>query len=188
MNRPLAGALLFQGGVLIVGTALALLLGLRPWQRMEPSVAIVLISLIATLPMLAMLLLLRPGRWRWLDELAELVRQFIQMVFTDAPRGAVFGVAVLAGLGEELLFRGVIQQALSDAWSPAPAILAASLLFGLAHAVSMPYFLFACLIGLYLGGLYHFSGNLLVPILVHSLYDWVAIHYYRRQRLFLNPE
>lgn len=186
MKRPLATALAFQGGVLIAGIALVLLLGLH--LKISLSADALILSLAATLPLLAMLLLIRAVHWHWLLELAELVRQFIQQVFSTAPRGSVVGLAVLAGLGEELLFRGVIQQALAGAWSPVFAIFVAAILFGLAHAVSIAYFLFACVIGLYLGVLYHLSGNLLVPILVHVFYDWAAIHFYRRQEPFLSLE
>ena len=90
-------------------------------------------------------------------------------------------VSALAGIGEELLFRGVLQAGLSEAWSPMAGIVVASLLFGAAHAVSLSYLVLATLMGLYLGLLYHLTGNLLLPIIVHALYDWIAIHFYLRR-------
>jgi len=42
------------------------------------------------------------------------------------------------------------------------------------------YALLAGVVGLYLGGLYLLTGNLLVPIVVHALYDVVALGYLRR--------
>lgn len=143
-----------------------------------PSLAI---SLVATLPLLASLLALPVGRWQWADELTGLVRRFLRILFRNARPGAIVLVSVLAGLGEELLFRGVIQAGLTATWNPVIGILLASLLFGAAHAVSISYFVLAALMGLYLGLLYHWTGNLLVPVIVHALYDWVAIHFYLRR-------
>lgn len=106
------------------------------------------------------------------------MRRFVAVLFRRTRPGAVVLVSALAGIGEELLFRGVIQAGLVAWLTPASGIVIASLLFGLAHAVSFSYLVLATLMGLYLGLLYHWTGNLLVPILVHALYDWVAIRYY----------
>ncbi|MFO0897176.1 MAG: CPBP family glutamic-type intramembrane protease [Pirellulales bacterium] len=54
-------------------------------------------------------------------------------------------------------------------------LLGASLLFGLAHAVTKTYVVLAGLVGLYLGGLWLWSGNLVAPIVAHGLYDFIAI-------------
>ncbi|WP_376693388.1 CPBP family intramembrane glutamic endopeptidase [Wenzhouxiangella sp. EGI_FJ10409] len=135
----------------------------------------------ATLPLAASLLALPAERWRWAEELTRLVRRFVAVLFRRTRPGAVVLVSALAGIGEELLFRGVIQAGLVAWLTPASGIVIASLLFGLAHAVSFSYLLLATLMGLYLGLLYHWTGNLLVPILVHALYDWVAIRYYLRR-------
>jgi membrane protease YdiL (CAAX protease family) len=92
------------------------------------------------------------------------------------------GLAALAGLGEEILFRGALQTWLSR-WDPALGLIGASLLFGLAHAVSVRYFLFATIVGCYFGWLYTgFPGapyyldspNLLRPIIAHAVYDLIA--------------
>lgn len=84
-------------------------------------------------------------------------------------------VALFAGLGEETLFRGVIQPGLA-AHLPAWAALAATAtLFGLAHWITPTYALLAGLVGAYLGGLLLVGGNLLVPIVAHALYDLVAL-------------
>lgn len=178
--RPLTTALLFQGGLIVLGVGLAWLFDLRPFQHIEASWSALGLGLAATLP-LAGLLALPQGRWRWADELTGLIRRFLKILFRNAFPGAVVLVSLLAGIGEELLFRGVIQDGLVAWWTPATGIVAASLLFGAAHAVSVPYLVLATLMGLYLGLLYHFSGNLLLPMVVHALYDWIAIHFYLRR-------
>lgn len=79
-----------------------------------------------------------------------------------------------AGLAEEAFFRGVVQADLG--WVPA------SLLFGLLHTGHrdmIPFGLWAAAMGLFLGGLYLFTGNLLAPMVAHGLYDFGALCYVR---------
>ena len=84
-------------------------------------------------------------------------------------------MALLAGLGEETLFRGVIQPALAAHLPLAAAVATTGALFGLAHWITPTYALLAGLVGAYLGVLFVVSDNLLVPILAHALYDVVAL-------------
>jgi len=89
--------------------------------------------------------------------------------------GYVALVAALAGVGEEALFRGVVQTALLDRLPAWAAVAATAALFGLAHFLSLTYALLASLVGAYLGWLHLATGNLLAPILAHALYDFVAL-------------
>jgi len=89
---------------------------------------------------------------------------------------------LVIGPAEELLFRGVIQSYLDGAFSRAPAVVLTSVLFALVHlpttwvatpdAVAVTVTL-AILFGLsiLLGYLFVWTDNLVVPILVHGLYD-----------------
>jgi len=103
------------------------------------------------------------------------VEERVAPLFVGSSAATVALVAALAGVGEEALFRGVIQTALLDrvpAWAAVGLTAAA---FGLAHALSVTYALLAALVGGYLGWLHLVSGNLLVPILAHGFYDFVAL-------------
>ncbi|QKK02716.1 MAG: CPBP family intramembrane metalloprotease [Pseudomonadota bacterium] len=184
MRRTLTVALVFQGGIVVLGVALALLFGLRPWQRIEPVGADLLIAFAGTLPLLLILAMMPAAarRWRWAGELVRLVQQMLDAVFQRAWPGSVVLVSLLAGVGEELLFRGVVQDGLAGLAHPVIAIAVAAALFGLVHAVSLAYLIVATVIGLYLGLIYHWNGNLLVPIVIHALYDWIAIRFYLSQR------
>ena len=59
-------------------------------------------------------------------------------------------------------------------------LIIASLLFGIAHAVTYTYALAAAVIGVYLGVLWWLAGNLLAPVACHAVYDFVALWYYLR--------
>ncbi len=93
--------------------------------------------------------------------------------------GAVLAGGLLAGLGEETFFRGILQSEIG--WIPA------ALLFALAHVGRGGFNLFALwavIEGLVLGWLYQLTGNLLVPIIVHGLHDaggmLFARYFYKR--------
>ncbi len=91
-------------------------------------------------------------------------------------------VAMLAGVGEELLFRGVLQTMFAEWTNVVFGLAAASLLFGLAHAMSRLYFLLATMIGIYLGGLLLWYNDLIAPMVAHALYDFIALACLSRQR------
>jgi membrane protease YdiL (CAAX protease family) len=78
---------------------------------------------------------------------------------------AIFAGGLLAALGEETLFRGILQRE----WG----LLAAAVLFALAHVGRglTLFSIWALLEGLLFGWLYQITGNLLVPMIVHGVHD-----------------
>lgn len=86
---------------------------------------------------------------------------------------------VLVAPAEELLFRGAIQGRFRQQVGPVPAILAASLLFGSMHLANysgavLPVLAGAALVaivGCVLGAVYEYTGNLVVPIATHAIYN-----------------
>ena len=74
-----------------------------------------------------------------------------------------------------MLFRGLIQGALGRWLGPGPGLALASLCFVLLHPITPAYVVIASLMGAYLGGVWLASGNLLVVIVAHALYDFVAL-------------
>ncbi|GAB7011103.1 CPBP family intramembrane glutamic endopeptidase [Halorubrum trueperi] len=84
---------------------------------------------------------------------------------------------LFVGPGEELVFRGVVQGLFRRAYGAVPAIVIASCLFGVAHYAALAgsgkltYIVVTILLGLILGGLYERTGNVLVPIVVHGIYN-----------------
>lgn len=97
-------------------------------------------------------------------------------------------LGVAAGLGEELLFRGVLQYELVERLGRVAAIGVSSVIFGLLHAVTPMYAFLATLASVYFGYLYLDSGNLAVPIVTHAAYDIVALLYAHWTVTNLNPK
>ena len=84
--------------------------------------------------------------------------------------GFGFAAIVLAPIGEEILFRGLLYRTLRDNGWPKAALLLSSLIFGLIHFNPMalvPLAYFALLLAL----LYEKTGSLLAPMAAHAAFN-----------------
>lgn len=106
---------------------------------------------------------------RLADELAP-------SVLDGASYGGLVLVAVFSGVGEEMVFRGVLQEEIG--------LVAASVIFGLVHVGPdrryLVWTLWAVLAGFLFGVLYRESGGLLAPILAHVLHNAVTLVVWKR--------
>jgi uncharacterized protein len=163
--------------LVLVGVALGLghLGGTSAFERLRLEGEGAVVGIAGALPMLALLLWCLRTTWGPMRRLVALVEELLGPYLADASPAGLVLLALLAGLGEELLFRGVIQAWLAERTSLWIAVGAASLLFGAGHWLSASYALLAALIGAYLGILFLVSGNLLAPIIAHAAYDVVAL-------------
>lgn len=83
----------------------------------------------------------------------------------------LFMVAILPGVGEELLFRGVLQRILSKLYrNPHLGIFAAAMIFSFIH-FQFYGFLPRMALGMLFGYLYYWSGSLWYPIIAHTLHN-----------------
>ncbi|MGE3820479.1 MAG: lysostaphin resistance A-like protein [Isosphaeraceae bacterium] len=130
---------------------------------------------LATLPMLAVLWI--TIRWPYgpFRRIKEFFDYELRPALADARWHDLALLSLAAGLGEEMLFRGVIQGAAVDWFGPVGGVVAASVLFGLLHPVSPAYVVLASLLGAFLGTILLREGNLLTVVIAHSLYDFIAL-------------
>jgi len=174
-------AAVFEGGLAIVAVAAGWLMGTDPLASLRWDAIGAAWGLAATLPMLGAVWLSLKSRFGPLRHLLRVVDDLLVPMFRGLPLIELAGISLLAGLGEEMLFRGLIQQAVADGFDTPQgawvALVAASVLFGLAHRVTNTYAVLAGLIGFYLGGLWMLTDNLLVPIVAHAMYDFVVLVY-----------
>lgn len=87
---------------------------------------------------------------------------------------------LVVGPCEEILYRGVIQNRLRERFSKVPGIVAASIIFASVHVIALgttdPIAVLTTIsvlavTALVLGGVYEYTGNLVVPWLVHSIHN-----------------
>jgi membrane protease YdiL (CAAX protease family) len=86
-------------------------------------------------------------------------------------------LGLAAGVGEEMLFRGVLQYELISRWGPVVGVGIASVVFGALHAVTPLYAALAGIASVYFGALYLVTDNLAIPIVCHAFYDVCALMY-----------
>ena len=101
-------------------------------------------------------------------------RDLLKPLFARVGPLEVIVIAAAAGIGEELLFRGVLQ--------PEIGLIPASLVFGALHMGGRGTLAFGCwvaIMGAALGWLAAATGGLLAPIVAHALYDAAALVYIR---------
>lgn len=89
-------------------------------------------------------------------------------------------IALSAGVGEEMLFRGVFQPALGSSIGVISGLVVSSLLFGMLHPISVPYAFVSFAMGVYLGSLFLLTDNLLTAMVTHGLYDFTLMAYLLR--------
>lgn len=167
--------------MLVVAWASGRWLGISPGERVHLTPGALGLGAAAALPMLLGLRWTVKTRLSPVRRLVNLVVEQLGPVLASRSAAELALVATLAGLAEEILFRGVIQVGLTRVLPDAGALVVASAAFGLAHFVTPAYAVLAGAAGLYLGALYLLQGNLLLPIIAHALYDFAALLYLVRR-------
>lgn len=134
----------------------------------------------AAIPILIAIELIERIDWEPIRQLKELEHLPIVSALLRLSWLELIAISIAAGVGEELLLRGWLMAWISgplDEASPSivlGALATSSIVFGLMHLITPTYAVIATFIGFYLGALALWTGNLLVPIAAHAVYD--AVH------------
>jgi membrane protease YdiL (CAAX protease family) len=181
-------AAVFEGGLILVALALGLVVRIDPFADFHVDRAGVLLGLAAALP--PFLLLAATDRFRFsaLERIKRIVLQLLGPALAACRWYELVVVAALAGFGEELVFRGVLQRCL-ERWldfggsGRIVGLIVSNVVFGLLHLMTPTYAVLAALMGIYFGLLLDATepANLVVPMLAHGLYDYLAFLLLRRE-------
>lgn len=153
-------AVVFYGAMLALGVGLGLWRGhLDHWFASDKPL------LDLGLGLSVGLILVAQSRWSMRFEgMKALASEFGRMLKSLRLRDALV-CAIASGIGEETLFRGVVQPEVGLVW--------ASLIFGLIHTGPGRKYIwwtaFALLAGLIFGLMASFTGNLIAPIAAHMV-------------------
>jgi membrane protease YdiL (CAAX protease family) len=174
-QRVLIIALLTQGGLVALSWWCAHLLDLPPrWGEPIRDGAVGVAAAFA-LAMTNYLLLTRaPATWL-VNGVRTTYRETIEPLFGSLHPAGAIAIGAAAGLGEEWLFRGILQ--------PLIGLGVSSVIFGLAHVGGrrmLAFGVWATGMGLVMGTLAIVTGGLIAPIVAHGLYDILALEYIRR--------
>lgn len=108
------------------------------------------------------------------DTAGDLTEQMLQV---DSIGGLLFNLLVIAlipAIGEELTFRGVLQQALTRKMNVHVAVFLSAFIFSFIH-FQFYGFLPRMFLGLLLGYLFYYSGSLWTSILMHFVNNGAAV-------------
>jgi membrane protease YdiL (CAAX protease family) len=181
-------AMAFEAGLAVVALILGDVFGHSPLETLQitadkvgSNIGACLWGVLATLPLLALFLAMERVPFDIFRDLSRLVDEKIIPLFSESTVVQLALLAFAAGVGEELLFRGLIQDGLAMTIGVPNGFIAglvvSSVIFGLCHSITPSYFVLATIMGAYLGLLFWWTDNLLAPIVTHALYDFVAIVY-----------
>jgi membrane protease YdiL (CAAX protease family) len=174
-NRIAAIGAAAEAALLLVALGLGRLSGAPAFAVLRLDPAGLAAGLAATLPLLAVLAWCLRTRWRPIAELMRVVHDRVAPLFRGSGMAGLALLALLAGVAEEALFRGVLQLWLAERLPRWAALLLASGVFGALHWITATYAFLATLAGAWFGLLLLVTGNLLPPIVAHAAYDLVAL-------------
>ncbi|WP_404366085.1 lysostaphin resistance A-like protein [Marinobacter sp.] len=173
-----SAALLFQGGIVVVALLGIVIFGVEVHRGSLPAAVAFVLGSAGGMATFALLWGLSRLGGFFPSKLKSHVRELHQFA-----RGfswpVIICLSALAGVGEELLFRGLIQGWLAEAGNEAFGVAVAALLFGLLHFLSLAYFMAATLMGVLLGAAYVVSESIFLVIVWHGVYDLVALVFLR---------
>jgi len=175
-------AIVFEGGLLLLAGVIGWFIGWPIPSQFDWNRSQAVVGLIATIPLVVAVWLSLQVKWRPLARFRRLVETLIVPIFLSCTWFDLAVISLAAGTGEEALFRGIIQTSLGNHTHAIVAICLTSVAFGLAHAISVEYFVLATMVGIFLGWLWYATGNLLVPMTTHGVYDFVILLILTRRR------
>jgi membrane protease YdiL (CAAX protease family) len=167
----------FEAGLAPFSLFLGWLLGHPPLERFVWSLEDALWGAGAAVPLFVLFLAILNWPIGPLAKVKKFCEEDVVSLFRDSALSELALISLSAGVGEEMLFRGALQAAFAQWMGTAGGLVAASVIFGLMHAISMTYIVITGFLGLYLGGIWIANGNLLTVMVTHALYDFVALSY-----------
>lgn len=174
-RRVLLLALITQGLLILIAWSVSRLLSLEPHWGSPGRDVWIGIAGAGVLAAANYLILTRAGSNWLVDGVRAVYHELLVPLFSRFGPLSALVVGSCAGLGEEWLFRGVVQ--------PLIGWIGASVVFGLAHVGGrsmLAFGVWASGMGLVLGGLAVATGGLVAPIVAHGLYDVLALTYLRK--------
>ena len=176
---------LFEGGLGLVACIVGWWCGYWPLVTFSFTGVGIIWGIFGTIPLLFALVLVDRFPLGPFVPLKRVVRETLLPMFQTFRIWQLLVLAIFAGAGEEILFRGLLQGGLlfwlktlvAEHIASTASLVIASVLFGLMHPITRTYAIICMLVGLYLGGIWMLTDNLFVPIFIHALYDFLALVY-----------
>ena len=104
----------------------------------------------------------------------QIIAKQLHGLFANFSWPMIIIISLLAGVGEEMLFRALIQNYLIYLTNNVWGITLGALIFGVLHYLNHTYALIASVMGGVFGYIYFVTQDLLLVITLHGVYDFFA--------------
>src|SRR5262249_44412490 len=148
-----------------------------PLARFVWSLSDALWGAAAAVPLIALFLALLTWPIGPLIRVKQFCEEEVVPLFRESYWSELALISLAAGVGEEMLFRGVLQSWFMSLLGTTGGVVLASVVFGLLHPISVSYIIITGFLGFYLGEIWILNGNLLAVMVTHALYDFAALGY-----------
>lgn len=195
MNAPTKSQFLrlatwFEGGLIALAYVLGWLASIDPLAALSADADGLVLGVLGTVPLYLLFALSYRFPIAGMREIKELLIDKLGPLLCHCHWTELLYLGLLAGVSEEILFRGFLQPWFEQDWDWIGGLVFSNMVFALVHWVTPLYGLLAGLTGAYLGWAMDFGGerNLAVPMLIHAIYDFLAFMavaqtYIRRQAM-----
>jgi membrane protease YdiL (CAAX protease family) len=169
-------ACLFEASLILLAIFLGWIADINPFAHLHFTESAVFYGMIGTIPLFILFQVMQHLPYQALQKIRRLLLETLGPSLKHCNWADLMVLASIAGIAEEILFRGVLQPWFENHWGLNGGLLLSNLIFGLVHAVTPIYFVIATLVGIYLGLSLDYDGerNLLIPIIIHGFYDFLA--------------
>jgi hypothetical protein len=166
----------FEASLILVAVFLGWVADIDPFAKLYFSETAIAYGVIGTIPLFLMFLGLEKLQGESVVNIRNLLLNTLGPGLHRYHWTDLLILAAIAGISEELLFRGVLQPWIESSWGITAGLVGSNIIFGLVHAVTPLYAVLAALVGVYLGLSLDYSGdrNLLIPVIIHGFYDFLA--------------
>lgn len=166
----------FEAALTLVAIGVGWLTAIDPFADLKFNEQALANGLLLTLPLLLLFFAMQELPLQALEKIRQLLLEALGARLYLCHWTDLLILASIAGFSEEVLFRGALQPWLENVTGITNGLLISNAIFALVHAVTPLYAALAMLMGLYLGISLDYGAerNLLTPIVIHSLYDFIA--------------
>jgi uncharacterized protein len=166
----------FEGSLIGVAWLVGWIVDVNPFSNLFVDGTALLYGIIGTFPLFLLFMLFYRYPVGPLHPIKNSLLEILGPVLSVCRWHELLILAIIAGVSEEILFRGLVQPWLERIAGLAGGLVLSNAIFGLLHWLTPTYALIAALIGFYLAYMMDITGSrhLLTPIVIHGLYDFLA--------------
>jgi membrane protease YdiL (CAAX protease family) len=179
----------FEGGLILIAYAVGWLVSVDPLAHWAADPMALVWGIAGTLPLYVLFAVTYSVPIAGMRDIKRFLVEKLGPFLGGCRWPELLYLGFLAGISEEILFRGLLQPWFERDWGWLGGIVFSNMIFALVHWVTPLYALLAGLTGAYLGLALDFGGerNLSIPVLIHAIYDFLAFlavaRTYRRGRV-----